>query len=356
MKRIGGAGKEMLAFYRGRPAGGLPWGFAVTASSFPATATLRHRALRLARRFVEGLRAHNAFEAAASIAFWFFLSLMPLLVLVGFLIGRVARTRGVDALLGPLLDVVPGTAEALVRSELERLAGGSASSIAPLGVIGFLWTASSGLHNLMDVFEIAVRAVRRSWWKQRAIALAWVAIGLLAACVLAWLLMTLDAAFHEQDSAPPAPASMASAQPQASGQPNTSRATDRPAARTSAPSRAKGAFKRRVHKVLQTPKEQILAAALLLAAGMALLAGFYRFAVEHPPGVRRRVWPGAATAVASWLLVSWVFEAYALSIADYALYYGSLAAVAVLLVWLYLTSLSLVLGAEMNAQLEGLRR
>ena len=51
-----------------------------------------------------------------------------------------------------------------------------------------------------------------------------------------------------------------------------------------------------------------------------------------------------------------MFEAYALSIADYALYYGSLAAVAVLLVWLYLTSLSLVLGAEMNAQLEGLRR
>ena len=55
------------------------------------------------------------------------------------------------------------------------------------------------------------------------------------------------------------------------------------------------------------------------------------------------------------MLVSWAFEAYALSIADYALYYGSLAAVAVLLVWLYLTSLALVLGAEMNAQLEGVR-
>jgi membrane protein len=329
----------------------------VTTSSFPATAALYDRAFRLARRFVLGLHAHNAFEAAASIAFWFFLSLMPLLVLVGFLIGRVARTRGVDALLGPLLDVVPGTAEALVRSELERLAGGSASSIAPLGVIGFLWTASSGLHNLMDVFEIAVRATRRSWWKQRVIALGWVALGLAAACVLAWLLMTLDSAFHDQDSPVPVPAAIASAQPQASAQSNAPRALDRRAAPgPSTPGRVKGAFKRRVHKVLQTPNEQILAAALLLAAGMTLLAGFYRFAVEHPPGVRRRVWPGAATAVASWLLVSWVFEAYALSIADYALYYGSLAAVAVLLVWLYLTSLSLVLGAEMNAQLEGLRR
>jgi membrane protein len=93
----------------------------------------------------------------------------------------------------------------------------------------------------------------------------------------------------------------------------------------------------------------------LLVAGMGLLAGFYRYAVEHPPGVRRRVWPGTATAVASWLLVSWGFETYAATIADYALFYGSLAAVAILLVWLYLTSLALVLGAEVNARFEGIR-
>ena len=88
---------------------------------------------------------------------------------------------------------------------------------------------------------------------------------------------------------------------------------------------------------------------------MVLLAGFYRFAVEHPSGVKRRVWPGAAAAIGSWLVVSWGFGAYVVSIADYALYYGSLAAVAVLLVWLYLTSLALVLGAEVNAELEGVR-
>jgi membrane protein len=40
------------------------------------------------------------------------------------------------------------------------------------------------------------------------------------------------------------------------------------------------------------------------------------------------------------------------STSSYALYYGSLAAVAVMLIWLYLTSLSLVVGAEVNAMLE----
>jgi membrane protein len=43
------------------------------------------------------------------------------------------------------------------------------------------------------------------------------------------------------------------------------------------------------------------------------------------------------------------------SLGNYALYYGSLAAVAVLLIWLYLSSLALVFGAEVNAQLEGVR-
>jgi membrane protein len=108
-----------------------------------------------------------------------------------------------------------------------------------------------------------------------------------------------------------------------------------------------------VSTVLHTPLEQGIAAVVMLAVGMAFLAGFYRFSVEHPPRVRRRVWPGTFTAVACWFVVSWAFGAYVVSIADYALYYGSLAAVAVLLIWLYLTSLTLVLGAELNAQLEG---
>ena len=43
------------------------------------------------------------------------------------------------------------------------------------------------------------------------------------------------------------------------------------------------------------------------------------------------------------------------TIGHYAVYYGSLATVAVILLWLYLTSLALVVGAEVNAQLEGVR-
>lgn len=296
------------------------------------------------------MRAHSAFEAAAAVAFWFFLSLVPLLVLLGFLVGQVARSRGVDALVAPLLEVIPETAEDLVRKELERMASGAAG-VAPLGVLGYFWTASSGLHNLMDVFETAARVKRRAWWKQRAIALGWVLGGMAAACALAWSLVQLDGVMHHKDatSAPPRAGVTATA---AGG---SAPAGPAAAPRTSPAARAQGAIKRRVHRALHAPLEQAIASALLLVIGLAFLAGFYRLAVDHPPDVVRRVWPGALTAVAGWLVASWGFGLYAVSMASYALYYGSLAAVAVMLVWLYITSLALVVGGEVNAILERAR-
>jgi membrane protein len=285
------------------------------------------------------MKAHNALEAAAAIAFWFFLSLVPLLVLLGFLIGRIAaRARGMSDLLEPVLELVPGSAEDIVRAELERMSRSSAT-VAPVGVVGYLWTASSGLHNLMDVFEIAVKVQRRRWWVQRAIALAWVVAGLMAACALVWALVRVDHSLHlrETVSLPASPKPHGPVDPHALQGPHAS------------------AIRHRVHEALSTPVEQLIASALMLLVGTAFLAGFYRFAVVHPARVRRRVWPGAVTAVVLWLVVSWVFGLYAVSVSAYAVYYGSLAAVAVLLVWLYLTSLSLVVGAEVNAQLEGIR-
>jgi membrane protein len=272
---------------------------------------------------------HRAFEAAAAVAFWFFLSLVPLLVMAGFLVGQVVRARGVNALVAPLLEVVPTTAEDIVRTEVERLAGASSAPLAPLGVAGYLWTVSSGLHSLMDVFARAAPVKPRAWWKQRSIALGWVIVGLAATVSIAWVLVRVDAvlrrgarhsAFHAVDGQAP---------------------WTRPA--RAIPHIAPGFY---------SPDRQAIAAVLMLVVGTTLLAGFYRLAVAHPRGVRRRIWPGAVTAVLCWLVVSWAFGAYAASIADYAVYYGGLAAVAVLLVWLYLTSLSLMVGAEVNAQLE----
>jgi membrane protein len=278
-------------------------------------------------QFARGLEAHDAFNVAASIAYRLFLSLVPLLVIVGYFIGRFARSRGVDQVLGPLLDVIPPGAEELVHKELDRMASGGSESLAPLAIAGFLWSASSGCHSLMGALETAVHAKPRPWWKTRAIAIACVMAGLAVACMFVWLVIRVD----QQWMIPAAP---------------------HPQARTHLPTPSVH-HTRRLHLGADA---QLLVAVLALSLGTTLLAAFYRFAVEHAPRVRRRVWPGAFAAVVAWLFVSWAFGAYAaISIANYTIYYGGLAAVAVLLLWLYLTSFALIFGAEVNAQLEGIR-
>jgi membrane protein len=81
------------------------------------------------------------------------------------------------------------------------------------------------------------------------------------------------------------------------------------------------------------------------------------------PNVRQRkfqfITPGVVVALVAWLLVSGVFAVYADNFSSYNKTWGSLAAVIVTLTWLWLSSLALLLGAEINAETErsrGLRR
>jgi uncharacterized BrkB/YihY/UPF0761 family membrane protein len=343
----------------------------------PRTAPTPQRLGRTVERLVRGLYVHKTGDVAPSMAFHFFLSLIPLLVLAGLVIGHIARQRGVDALLGPAIETAPDAVEQLVRDELQRMAGTSGSSIAPLSVAGFLWIAATGTHGLMDAFELASGAPRRPWWKKRAIALVWVAGMLAVLAAITYGIVGVDAAV--QRASAPAASTSSSVAPSATtsassgrsssarraaagGKPGDQTASARsndPNARPSDRDAADAGLVRRArHKLaplLQEPWERIAVALVLVMTALGALAGFYRSAVEHPHGVERRAMPGAVVALAGWLLVSWGFGVYVSTFGRYTLFYGSVATVAVLLIWFYLTSWTLLVGAELNAQLEGLR-
>lgn len=61
--------------------------------------------------------------------------------------------------------------------------------------------------------------------------------------------------------------------------------------------------------------------------------------------------PGIITAMIVWLIVSMVFSFYVENFANYSIIYGTLGTVIVLLIWLYLTAVILIMGAELNAAL-----
>lgn len=350
------APEELVASSRGKPTT-MRHPRGRLAPPLPADAPAWRRVVRGMHRLGHGLVLHDALLAAPAMAFHFFLSLMPLLVFVGYVVGLIARRRGVDAVLSPLLDNLPGIAEAVMKKEVERLAGAGGTALGPVAAFTFLWIASGGTHGLMNAVENVVGAPKRPWVKKRLLAFAWVIASLLAVAVASFTLVRWDAVVHSQAS-PSVSASVTSSPPSAV---SSSKAPPRHSSATSARSQNEeqpaslDAGRRRRSRIIRSGGERALALTLSILFATAVLAAFYRLSVNHSRRVQRRVLPGAVLAVVLWLVISWGFGLYVSTLADYAAFYGSLAAVAVLLVWLWLTSFAILVGAELNAQLEGLR-
>ena len=92
---------------------------------------------------------------------------------------------------------------------------------------------------------------------------------------------------------------------------------------------------------------------LLLLAFVTLgLSLLYRFAPSRREAHWRWVTPGSAMAALLWLLASFLFSFYVGNFASYDTMYGSLGAVVVMLFWFYLSAFVVMLGAELNAELE----
>ena len=70
----------------------------------------------------------------------------------------------------------------------------------------------------------------------------------------------------------------------------------------------------------------------------------------------RNLWPGVLGALLGWMALSALYSVYVDYIASYSLLYGSVGTAVVLLMWLYLTAVTLILGAELNGTLIALRR
>jgi membrane protein len=255
---------------------------------------------------VRGLSRSRASINASAMAFDLFLALLPMLALAGWLLAVVLRNSA-DALgvASTLLDLTPREVSELVMRHFGRF---SAGAVAPIALLVSLFLASVAFHTLIDVFEEAAGAEPRSWLRKRILALG---------CVLAAvLILSLSGSVAVLLGGGPS----------------------------------------RLLAALLGPLElpsiaRHLPMLVAVVAATTSLAGLLHLAVRRP-GVRRRVWPGAMLAVGVGSAISYAFAYYLTTLGQYALYYGGLAAVAVVLVWLYLVCWALLAGAELNLVLE----
>jgi membrane protein len=257
-----------------------------------------------------GLINRDTLQAASAMAFDLFLAAIPMLALAGWLFA--ALSQGSDAVLTSaslLVDLTPQEVRTLIWTQLGQF---SVTAVAPLALLGALWLASSAFNTLMAVLEVTVGAQRRRWWQRRLIALACVIIYIFLFMVSGILAVKLAGG----------PAAVA-----------------RVLARGELP--------------FLDHASHFLLLGLVMLSATALLSAFFRIAVNRP-GVKRRVWPGALLTILTSGGASVGFAYYASHLARFALFYGTLSAVAITLGWLWIMCLTLLLGAELNLQLEDL--
>ena len=87
------------------------------------------------------------------------------------------------------------------------------------------------------------------------------------------------------------------------------------------------------------------------AAGFFALSALYILAQDARPKWRH-IWPGTLFALGGWLALSWGYNLYVENFANYSALYGSIGTIIVVLIWLDLSAVVLILGAEVNGILK----
>lgn len=266
----------------------------------------------LARRVWRGIDQDNLLGRAAELAYNFILSIFPLLILVlsvfGLYAARGSQLRG--SLMFYLQRVLPPDAFNVISRTIVQVVQSSGSGKITIGVVLTLFFAAGGVVTMMSTLN-GVYEVRegRPWWKTRVIA-----VGLTAALIVL-ITLALILVLVGSDIANLVGAKLAI-----------------------------GDITVAAWKIAQWP-----AALFFVVFSFSLI---YYFG----PDLKEQHWywitPGSVVGVLLWLAASFGFRAYLHYFNTYSKTYGSLGAVMILLVWLYVTGLSFLIGGEINAQIE----
>jgi membrane protein len=252
------------------------------------------------------------FGRAAQLSYYFLLALFPLLLFltstIGLLMGSGSGLR--HSLFNYLSQVLPASASSLVSTTMFEVSESSGGGKVSFGILAALWAASAGMGAVSESLNVAYHVKEtRPWWKQRLTAVG-LTIALSLLIISALVLVLYGGKIADFLAA----------------------------------TYGFGGTFVIAWKVLQWP---IVLAFLLV--GFALI---YYWAPDLADQDWKWVTPGSAVAVGLWLLVSFGFRVYLHYFDSYSKTYGSLGAVIVLMLWFYFTGAAILIGGEVNSDLE----
>jgi membrane protein len=249
----------------------------------------------------------RAWTIAAAMAFYFLLSLIPLLVVFSSVLKFLPVPNLFQQLLNLMAELVPPYAMSFVEQIVIGILRPGRLQLLSFGLLGYLWTASGGFASLIEALDIAYDVpVSRPWWKDRirALVLALTSGGLVAISLIAYIVGPHFGHFlGDSLSLPPALAHM-------------------------------------------WPVVRLVITFLTFVAALELI--YYLGPNAHHSFASTL--PGAVLAIAVWFVSSTGLSFYLDHVSDYNATYGSMGAMIGLMVWFYLTGLAILLGAELNGE------
>jgi membrane protein len=264
---------------------------------------------QIVRRGLKEFSADQMPLMAAGVAFYAFLSLVPTLIAATLVYGLVTSPEQVQSQVKQVSSVLPQDAANLVGNQMLQLATAKSSGLGIGLVVSLLialWSASGGTGNLITAVNVAYdEKETRNFIKKRGLALL-LTVGAIVVFVLT---ASLVAVF-------PAVANALN-----------------------------------IGGIARVGLEALRWVVLLVVL-LAALAVLYRLAPDRDDPKFKWTSVGALVAVVVWVLASIVFSLYVNFFGSYAKTYGALAGIVILLTWLWLSIVAILLGAEINAEME----
>jgi len=267
------------------------------------------------RRTWKALIDDRVFGHAAELGFYFLFALFPTLLCASSVLGLVARSafHFYDQLLNYLAVVIPTTALGTVLQTFNETTAAATSGKITFGLIAAIWSASVGISAIQDSLN-AVYNIEdsRSYFVARLEAIGLTMV-LIVVVTLGLASLLLGDYFSNLAD----------------------------------------------HHIPEILLRQMAISAMHIASwtiSSALLALTFAVLYYWAPDIKKRRWhwltPGGAIGILGWLLASMGFRVYLHFFNTYSVTYGSLGAVIILLMWFYITGLMLLLGAEINSEIE----
>lgn len=261
------------------------------------------------KRVLKEISENNVSIISAGVAFYSFLAVFPAIAALVSIYGLAMDPQSIQDQLSQISGMMPQEAYEILKTQLEKLVSTPESALGwsmAIGILFSLWSANKGTKSLFTGVDIAYDTVnQRGFLKQNALTLSFT-LGAILLLIISMILIVVFPALVGLIGLP-------------SG----------------------------IENLIGYGRWLLLAAILIWFLGEV-----YKHAPYKKTPKFRWVFPGALLATLLWLIASWGFSFYVSNFGSYGEVYGSISAVVVMLLWMFLTSFIILLGAELNSEIE----